>query len=359
MDEQRAILDALMGADRDGEAGPSKVKHFTDDDVCPYFLCGMCPHEMFTNTKLSLGDCPKLHLDLLKTQYEAEREKTGNDYGYEVETMKYVKELVDNCDRKIRQGQERLAMNTEVDAMENASKVDTEIKQLMTTVENLAEQGKVEESMMINERIEELRNTKPMAENLKPEDFLVPGEEVWKGTEADVESIITTMRSQPHAKIQKLRVCGICGAYLSIFDNETRITDHFRGKTHLGFLQMRTKLKEAADLNQLLRDRSRDRDRTVQEREAGADRDHRHHEHLHDRSRGNDRGHHRGRRDYNHDRDYYRDRDHRDRSRGRDYRGRDGGRDYRDGGRSHYRDRDNRDRDYRGDRYRGNRDRDR
>lgn len=52
MDEQRAILDALMGMDRDGEAAAGKVKHFTDPDICPFYMCGMCPHEMFTNTKV-------------------------------------------------------------------------------------------------------------------------------------------------------------------------------------------------------------------------------------------------------------------------------------------------------------------
>lgn len=35
---------------------------------------------------------------------------------------------------------------------------------------------------------------------------------------------------------QKLRVCEICGAYLSILDSDKRLADHFGGKVSLIFL---------------------------------------------------------------------------------------------------------------------------
>ncbi len=43
---------------------------------------------------------------------------------------------------------------------------------------------------------------------------------------------------------QKLRVCDICSAYLSLYDSDRRLADHFGGKLHLGFLGIREKLKE-------------------------------------------------------------------------------------------------------------------
>merc|ERR1712126_771437 len=43
---------------------------------------------------------------------------------------------------------------------------------------------------------------------------------------------------------QKLRVCEICSAYLGIHDNDRRLADHFGGKLHLGFIQIREKLAE-------------------------------------------------------------------------------------------------------------------
>ncbi len=47
MDAQRKLLDALMGANRDGGG---TQKHFTDKDVCKPYLCGLCPNELFNNT---------------------------------------------------------------------------------------------------------------------------------------------------------------------------------------------------------------------------------------------------------------------------------------------------------------------
>jgi len=42
---------------------------------------------------------------------------------------------------------------------------------------------------------------------------------------------------------QKLRVCEVCSAYLGIHDNDRRLADHFGGKLHLGFIQIREKLE--------------------------------------------------------------------------------------------------------------------
>ncbi|CAM6124096.1 unnamed protein product [Calypogeia fissa] len=37
---------------------------------------------------------------------------------------------------------------------------------------------------------------------------------------------------------QKLQVCDICGAFLSIYDSDWRLADHFGGKLHLGYMQI-------------------------------------------------------------------------------------------------------------------------
>lgn len=41
---------------------------------------------------------------------------------------------------------------------------------------------------------------------------------------------------------QKLRVCEVCGSYLGIYDNDRRLADHFGGKLHMGFVQLRQAL---------------------------------------------------------------------------------------------------------------------
>jgi RNA-binding protein Luc7-like 2 len=68
MDEQRALLDALMGKERDlpVEQQEKVKKKFSDRSVCKYFICGLCPyHELFKNTKSDLGESTTRHMPSL------------------------------------------------------------------------------------------------------------------------------------------------------------------------------------------------------------------------------------------------------------------------------------------------------
>uniref|UniRef100_A0ACD5YTK7 Uncharacterized protein n=1 Tax=Avena sativa TaxID=4498 RepID=A0ACD5YTK7_AVESA len=46
---------------------------------------------------------------------------------------------------------------------------------------------------------------------------------------------------------QKLRLCDICGAFLSVYDSDRRLADHFGGKLHIGYMLIREKLSELQD----------------------------------------------------------------------------------------------------------------
>mmetsp|Transcript_11507 Transcript_11507/g.35135 ORF Transcript_11507/g.35135 Transcript_11507/m.35135 type:complete len:281 (+) Transcript_11507:974-1816(+) len=169
-------------------------------------------------------------------------------------------------------------------------------------------------------------------------------------------------------KRQKLRVCQQCGAFLSIFDSEKRLQDHFGGKMHVGYLTLRRKLeairakrRKRFDSDDRRRRRSFSRDRGSRHssrRSRSRSRGRRDHRDRRRRSRSrsvdkhrDDQFHrdHKRRRSsgYDRDRDSFRRRDHdrerdfgRDRTRNRD---RDRDRD-RDRGRDRDRDRE-RDRD--------------
>ncbi|MFS7996698.1 hypothetical protein Hanom_Chr12g01132881 [Helianthus anomalus] len=127
---------------------------------------------------------------------------------------------------------------------------------------------------------------------------------------------------------QKLRVCDICGAFLSVYDSDRRLADHFGGKLHLGYMQIREKLADLLDertnkrkapeddrrskerSKDLEREGSRDRDRASsrdRDRTRDSDRRSRDRDRHHDRGRGYDR----------YDRDRERDRDSRSRHRSR------------------------------------------
>ncbi|XP_047071617.1 putative RNA-binding protein Luc7-like 2 isoform X1 [Lolium rigidum] len=181
------------------------------------------------------------------------------------------------------------------------------INEKLSKAEALGEQGMVDEAQKVLEEAEALKKLAASRQE--------PASDPSKYTVADVR--ITD---------QKLRLCDICGAFLSVYDNDRRLADHFGGKLHLGYMLIREKLKELQeDRNKRRTDKSED-DRRSREHSkdrngrASRDRDAERKDRVepresrrdHDRDR--DRRHDSGRR---HDRD--RDRDY-DRSRGPDSR---------------------------------------
>jgi len=271
MEQQRKLLDALMGANRNGDPSAS-AKHFGDPDVCKYFLCGLCPNELFTNTKMDLGECDKLHSAPLKSDYEEAVQK-GKDYGYAYELELYLEHFVNDCDRKIVRAQKRLE---ETEKEDSSQQIAAQIKELFAKAEELGSEGKVDESMMLIRQ----------AEELKRKEVTPPAAPVVTGQE---------LPPAGPSQQQKLRVCDICSAFLSIYDSDRRLADHFGGKLHLGYLQIREKLKESKEERLKRegqhrdRDRDRDRDRERVRRDREKDLKERDRDRDRDRDRKRDR----------------------------------------------------------------------
>uniref|UniRef100_A0A453MGM5 RNA-binding protein Luc7-like 2 n=2 Tax=Aegilops tauschii subsp. strangulata TaxID=200361 RepID=A0A453MGM5_AEGTS len=99
------------------------------------------------------------------------------------------------------------------------------INEKLSKAEALGEQGMVEEAQKALEEAEALKKLAAARQEPVPDPS--------KYSVADVR--ITD---------QKLRLCDICGAFLSVYDNDRRLADHFGGKLHLGYMLIREKLKE-------------------------------------------------------------------------------------------------------------------
>lgn len=109
MDEQRALLDALMGVNRDGDRPDEDVTDFRHARVCKRFLCGLCPHELFQNTKMDLGDCALMHAPALREQFERARlAQPQRDWGYEQELERELARFVADVEKRIARAQRRL-----------------------------------------------------------------------------------------------------------------------------------------------------------------------------------------------------------------------------------------------------------
>jgi len=179
---------------------------------------------------MDLGPCPKIHSEKLKSEYE--EAKKQRDVDYELEFERSLGNFVSDCDRKISSAQKRLDKPPEDSAKitqltKEIENLASEISELTKEVEVLGEEGKVTESM---DRLHEV--------------------DIKKGQKADKEKELkNTMEGGSPSQQQKLRVCEVCSAYLSIFDSDRRLADHFGGKMHLGYLKIRDLLKELKEKN--------------------------------------------------------------------------------------------------------------
>ncbi|XP_020587822.1 putative RNA-binding protein Luc7-like 1 isoform X2 [Phalaenopsis equestris] len=99
------------------------------------------------------------------------------------------------------------------------------INEKLKKAEHLGEQGLIDEAQKALEEAEALKKLSARQEPSSVDSS--------KYTAADVR--ITD---------QKLRVCDICGAFLSVYDSDRRLADHFGGKLHLGYMQIREKITE-------------------------------------------------------------------------------------------------------------------
>ncbi|SGY72783.1 BQ5605_C005g03208 [Microbotryum silenes-dioicae] len=253
---QRKLLEQLMGAESMGIV--TVTPSLWDPKVCRAFVTGVCTHDLFTNTKMDLGTCPRVHSPKLKNEYDALRAKAEAEedqvkikelnrlrLDFEQQTLAFVEE----CDRRIRMAQRRLEKTPEENArfvnlvgaeltdicwsthseangyvlqMREIGEVEGAYQAAMAEVELLGSEGKVEESLAQLTKAEALKSEK-------------------EEKERELQNLSETAGASGH---QKLRVCDICGAYLSLLDSDRRLADHFGGRMHLGYHQLRIMMDE-------------------------------------------------------------------------------------------------------------------
>merc|ERR1719265_2051644 len=103
MDETRALLDALMGPNRNRKdsAASKGVPDFEDKTVRKYFLVGFCPHDWFTMAKRQLKPCTKIHSEIMRDQFEMHPDVGKYRSVYEEEFLAYLEKIAADCDAYI------------------------------------------------------------------------------------------------------------------------------------------------------------------------------------------------------------------------------------------------------------------
>ncbi|KKY24383.1 putative u1 snrnp splicing complex subunit [Phaeomoniella chlamydospora] len=223
--EQRKLLEQLMGDQYNGPGAGSRNANltFTDPKICRSYLVGTCPHDLFTNTKQDLGACPKVHSENLKMEYDAlPAAERSSKYGFEYDYMRDMQKYIDECNRRIDTAQRRLEKTPDEIRQTNALlKTISDLAKTINTglleISILGESGAVSLACSEFYKVRQAKHAKESAER-------------------ELKALSDTSGPSGH---QKLQVCDVCGAYLSRLDNDRRLADHFYGKMHLGYAQMR------------------------------------------------------------------------------------------------------------------------
>lgn len=205
-----------------GAASRGAQLSLTDPKVCRSYLVGTCPHDLFTNTKQDLGACPKVHSEALKAEYEALPEQEKKRYGFDYDYMRDLQKYIDECNRRIDAAQRRL------------EKTPDEIRQTNVLLKAISDLGRsIENGLLEVEILGEIGEVgRALDEYFKVKQNIAAKAE----RERELKALSDTSGPSGH---QKLQVCDVCGAYLSRLDNDRRLADHFYGKMHLGYAQMR------------------------------------------------------------------------------------------------------------------------
>ncbi|KAL3273059.1 hypothetical protein HHI36_014514 [Cryptolaemus montrouzieri] len=231
------LLDELMGRNRNVAPNEKKREpNWEDSEFCPYFLVKFCPHDLFVNTRADLGACPKVHDEEVRKLFE--QAKPHRKLHYQEEFVRYCTSMVNDVQRKIQKGKNRIALSgkTETPAVpsndvKNQEQIDLlneRINELEAEAERAGTDGNVEQAQGLMKLCDQLKDER---DALK------------KQLESGHWSV-----ELAQAQEKQMEVCEVCGAFLIVGDAQQRIDDHLSGKQHLGFSKLKAAITEIVDL---------------------------------------------------------------------------------------------------------------
>lgn len=219
MEAQRALLDELMGKQRDVPEAQRRLIKFDDPDIDKLWLVGLQPFDMFRNTpwasrvpeiyrravgrEWTAGDQPR---DVIE-QWNKVPAKAQEKYGYEWTLYVFLEELVRCSDRTVQKA--RQAHESKAGDVDAAKLRDLDAQIAQVTKEASIGESDVDRSLSMMARAEELRLAKDAL--LRPQ-------------------------------VQKVLVCEVSGNVVQ--NTQVRIQEHYAGRIYLSWKAVRDKLAE-------------------------------------------------------------------------------------------------------------------
>ncbi|OAF66635.1 Luc7-like protein [Intoshia linei] len=245
--DSSSFLDELMGKNRNSfNKEDNYGVHWSDKQVCKFYLTSFCPYDLFSNCRLDIGTCSGIHEDELVREYR--KSDQFEKIEYKKQFISFLIRLVEDIDRRVQRGRERLNMQlneTDKSSDSRLVEIQTKLNRHLKEIEKLGIEGNVMEAKKIMTEVEILK-----------------------------------------AEEQRMRMTIENTAQKDMEDAPQRVQDHVNGKQHLGCQSIRQYLKDNDDLVKEISDsrkvdsmdysngspRYRDKDRD-NERHNGSDRD--------------------------------------------------------------------------------------
>lgn len=163
-----------------------------------------------------------------------------------------LEDIIRLLERRIQRSRERITIDKPPDSeteenltreqRDRLEEIDTQVEDYTEKMEDLGNEGKVEEAQELLMKVEQLMKDK---------------------TSIITASISNLERTQ---EVRKMTVCEVCGAFLVLNDAEVRVDAHLRGRTHQGFKMVRDKIDEILQKHKERRNRTRSRSRSRSKR---------------------------------------------------------------------------------------------
>ena len=288
MDAQRALLDELLGGDRDlaeSEKGGRRLPHFSDPEIDKDDLCGCSPRVLFGSLRIAKNykalrgrrcfEWTKVPSERMKAEWESLPQREKDRYGYEHDLRDALCLLVNNIDRKA--AKERARVNETFNersvraVAEQLCEIESKAEEHYKAAQMLGEKGLISEALRraVQAQVMIERDFKTIRDGL----------------------ILENVQ-------KRLTVCEVSGNLADPRDDDSRLQFHFTGKLYNGMKLVRETLRRLDEKFSYLnsnrnrrgdrRYRSRSRERSRDRRGGGGRRSRDEHE-YHDQRRGPDR----------------------------------------------------------------------
>ena len=234
------LLDQLMGRQRN-QTSEEKVRHkahFSDANICKFYLAGLSPYTTFRSTKSDLGPYDGVEDADCKAEWDALDQGEKDRYGYERELLDFLSNLLVRVDRKISRSRERIRSQTEAEVrawqrlaeetlnpaeQARLATIADELPPLVAEIDTLGRTGSVDAALAAVARMEALC--------------------------AERARLRLCLGALPGTGEMRLILCEVTGNFLSSADDALALLPHFQGRTFQGWKRVREKHRELLRLN--------------------------------------------------------------------------------------------------------------